>query len=678
MAFDAAPRPAPLNPAQQAAVEYLGGPLLVLAGAGSGKTRVITRKIAWLIRECGYHAANIAAVTFTNKAAREMKARISQLLGAEHGKGLTVCTFHTLGLRILQRDHRAAGYKKNFSIFDAEDARALIADILKAENLDLAQTIDRMQWRISQWKSAALSVEQALQTAGDAEEQRAARVYAQYDRALRAYNAVDFDDLLLRPTQLLNENPALLQRWREQLRYLLVDEYQDTNGTQYALLKLLAGPRAMFTVVGDDDQSIYAWRGARPENLQLLQEDFPQLNIVKLEQNYRSSNAILRCANALIAHNPHVYEKRLWSRVGEGEMPRVISCRDAQHEAEQIVTELVARQLRQRDRWGDYAILFRSNHQARLFEKLLREHRVPYKLSGGTSFFERSEVRDILAYLRLIVNPDDDAAFLRIVNVPRRELGTVTLEKLGQYAGQRHSSLFTALWELGAAQQLPERAVARLREFGRLIGMFAERAEGDEAPAALVRALLEEIGYQDWLHASGRDAKSAEARYENVQELVQWLENLDKQQPGERNLADMLAHMSLMDMLDRAGEDDAGDQVQLMTLHAAKGLEFPHVYLAGVEEDLLPHRNSIEADSIEEERRLLYVGITRAQQTLTLTHAEKRRRYGEDMTCEPSRFLAELPADAVKWSGDAHSTPEEKIETGQSHLAGLRGLLANS
>lgn len=677
MAFDAAPRPAPLNPAQQAAVEYLGGPLLVLAGAGSGKTRVITRKIAYLIRDCGYRPTSIAAVTFTNKAAREMQARAGQLLGAEQSRGLTVCTFHTLGLRILQREHQAAGYKKNFSIFDAEDARALIAEILKADNLDLAQTIERMQWQISQWKSAALGVEQASQTVTDAQTQRAARVYVQYDRALRAYNAVDFDDLLLRPTQLFATNPEILQRWCEQLRYLLVDEYQDTNGTQYALLKLLAGPRAMFTVVGDDDQSIYAWRGARPENLQLLQEDFPHLNVVKLEQNYRSSNTILRCANTLIAHNPHLFEKRLWSRVGDSGPARVLSCRDAQHEVEQVVTDLVTQHVQRHNRWGDYAILFRGNHQARLFEKVLREHRVPYKLSGGTSFFERSEVRDILAYLRLIVNPDNDAALLRIVNVPRRELGTVTLEKLGEYAGQRHGSLYAALWELGLEQQLPDRAIARLREFARLIGEFTERAESENAPAQLVRELLTEIGYQDWLHATCRDAKSAETRFENVQELVQWFENLDKQQPGERNLADMLAHMSLMDMLDRAGEDAAGDEVQLMTLHAAKGLEFPHVYLVGIEEDLLPHRNSIEAGTIEEERRLLYVGITRAQQSLTLSHAEKRRRYGEDIACEPSRFLAELPADALKWSGGAYTTPEENLETGQSHLAGLRGLLAD-
>lgn len=676
-----------LNPVQQQAIHYLDGPMLVLAGAGSGKTRVITRKISYLIRECGYAPQTIAAVTFTNKAAREMKARVNSLLGAaaekkrgsiankEAGKGLTICTFHSLGLRILQVEYRAAGYKKGFSIFDADDSRSLIGEILKAENLDLAQTVDRFQQLISTWKSAQLTPQQALEQAQDKDEHRAALIYASYERALRAYNAVDFDDLILKPVQLFDDQPDVLTRWREKLHYLLVDEYQDTNGAQYALLKLLAGPRAQFTVVGDDDQSIYAWRGARPENLELLQSDYPQLKVVKLEQNYRSSGSILHCANTLIANNPHAFEKRLWSARGEGDLPRIIHCSDANHEAERVVTQLVAHHLQHRSRWQDYAILYRSNHQARLFEKLLREHRVPYHLSGGTSFFDRAEVRDILSYLRLLVNPDNDVALLRIINTPRRELGTATLEKLGSYASERHISLYSAIWEMGLMQHLPARARERLYAFGRLIGEFAERAENDP-PVQVVRELIKAIDYEDWLRETCRDLSQAEKRFENVQELIQWMENIIKQDAEERTLAELLAHMSLMDMLDR-NQDDAGDVVHVMTLHAAKGLEFPHVFLVGVEEELLPHRNSIEADTIEEERRLLYVGITRAQHSLTLSHTAKRRRYGEDMMCEPSRFLAELPTDGIRRedTGSAISQ-EEKIESGRAHLASLRGLLS--
>lgn len=680
MAFDPPATDSGLNAEQQAAVRHLDGPLLVLAGAGSGKTRVITQKIAWLVRHCGHAPQHVAAVTFTNKAAREMKARASKALGADRARGLWVCTFHTLGLRILQAEHRAAGYKRGFTIFDADDARTLIGELLKAENADLSGAIERCQWLISGWKSARLDPQAALARAADRDEQRAARLYAQYERSLRAYNAVDFDDLILKPVQLFAAQPEVLARWREKLRYLLVDEYQDTNGAQYELLKQLAGPRAMFTVVGDDDQSIYAWRGARPENLAQLQADYPNLAVIKLEQNYRSTARILRCANALIAHNPHVFEKRLWSRVGEGDKPRVIACRDAQHEAERVVTDLVARHLQRRLPWRDFAILYRGNHQARLFERLLREHRVPYQLSGGTSFFDRAEVRDVLAYLRLIVNPEDDAAFLRIVNVPRRELGAATLEKLGEYAGRRHISLFAAIWELGLAQLLSERALLRLREFGRMIGGFSEQAEGEHSPVALLGELLDAIDYQQWLGEISRDPKQAENRWENVQELVQWFENLVKRDPDDnKTLADVLAHMSLMDMLDRNGDDEAGDQVSLMTLHAAKGLEFPHVYLTGVEEELLPHKNSIEADTIEEERRLMYVGITRARQTLTMSYAETRRRYGEEMDCEPSRFLAELPAGELHWEGRGpEASVEEKLESGRSHLAGLRGLLAES
>jgi ATP-dependent DNA helicase Rep len=392
----------------------------VLAGAGSGKTRVITHKLAYLIRDCGIAARHIAAVTFTNKAAREMKQRVGGLLHGKESSGLIVSTFHTLGLNILKREHARLGYRPGFSIFDAQDSTALLRELWQQAAND--SSVEQVQVRISHWKNGLLSPEAALAQAQDEGELAAARVFALYQQHLRAYNAVDFDDLIRYPVQLLQEHRAVLETWEHRIRYLLVDEYQDTNASQYQLVKLLMGRRGALTVVGDDDQSVYAWRGARPENLRLLAEDFPKLKVIKLEQNYRSTRRILRAANHLIARNPHVFEKRLWSELGEGDPIRVLHCRDEEHEAERVVSELLHYQLRHRASLRDYAILYRGNYQARVFERVLREHRIPYFLSGGTSFFERVEIKDIMAYLRLLVNHDDDNAFLRIINTPRREI----------------------------------------------------------------------------------------------------------------------------------------------------------------------------------------------------------------------------------------------------------------
>lgn len=667
-----------LNPRQLEAVRHIDGPLLVLAGAGSGKTRVITEKIAYLIRECGYRPEQIAAVTFTNKAAREMKARARALLGEDASKGLAVSTFHTLGLRILQQEHHALGYKKNFSIFDADDSKKLVTDILKSERLDTSDLIDTMQSQISNWKSDSVTPEQAMKEAVDARDMQAARVYASYDRSLRAYNAFDFDDLISKPVHLLEANAAVREKWQNRFRYLLVDECQDTNDAQYRLMRLLSGVRAAFTIVGDDDQSIYAWRGARPENLARLAQDYPQLIVVKLEQNYRSTSRILRVANKLIANNEHVFEKRLWSEMGEGDLIRVIGCKEAAHEVERVVTDLIHVKLQKALEFRDFAILYRSNHQSRLFEKALREQRVPYHLSGGMSFFDRVEVRDAVSYLRLLANLDDDSAFLRIVNVPRREIGTATLEKLSEYASRREVSLLSACFEIGLSEYLPERTLSRIREFGQWVSYWSERLDGGVSTET-IEEMLNDIGYREWLEESSRDTEKAKRRWENVEELLSWMGNIIKHNDGDVSLSEVLARMSLIDRLDKNGEDDPGDVVQLMTLHAAKGLEFPHVYLVGVEEEILPHRNSIEAETVEEERRLMYVGITRAQRNLTISYAETRRRYGEDLDCEPSRFLAELPESDLRWEGGGvERSREEKIETGRSTLAGLKSLLAES
>jgi len=666
-----------LNPHQHEAIRYMDGPLLVLAGAGSGKTRVITHKIAHLIHAGLCPARHITAVTFTNKAAREMKARAGRLLRQDQARGLRICTFHTLGLDVLRKEHALLGHKAGFSLFDAEDSAALIRELLRRHQQDDSTAVSGLQGQISAWKNVLLAPEQAHSRATDDLEAQTATLYADYQRSLKAYNAVDFDDLIGLPVRLFRDHPEALERWRRRIHYLLVDEYQDTNGAQYELVRRLVGASGRLTVVGDDDQSIYAWRGARPENLVQLRDDFPHLHVIKLEQNYRSTGRILRAANQLIAHNPHLIEKRLWSDLGVGEPIRVLRCRDETHEAEKVVSEILHHHFTagSAGSYGDYAVLYRGNHQARPFEKALRAFAIPYSLSGGTSFFSRSEVKDIMAYLRLLANPEDDAAFLRIVNVPHREIGPGTLEQLAAYAQGRQRPLLAVCTELGLEAHLGERPRERLHQFAEFIDRYGRRAEGDD-PVGTVHELVEALDYRAWLKESSGSAQSAERRAENVTSLVEWLGRLRSGEQEGASLVDLVKRLTLLDVLDRQAEDEGSDRVHLMTLHAAKGLEFPHAFLVGMEEELLPHRSSIEDDTIEEERRLAYVGITRARRTLTLTLATRRRRYGELIPCEPSRFLAELPEQDLLWVGDpSEAAKEENRRRGALHLAGLMGML---
>ena len=670
---------AQLNPRQQQAVRHLDGPCLVLAGAGSGKTRVITQKIAYLIESCGIAPHHIAAVTFTNKAAREMKQRVGELLKGKDAKGLQVSTFHTLGLNIIRRELKVLGFKPNFSIFDAQDSAALIKELLKRDFGDDGGVIQQSQWQISRWKSALIMPEEASAEAGDdASLVAVAALYERYQRALKAYNAVDFDDLILLPARLFQDQPEVQEKWQNKIRYLLVDEYQDTNSSQYQMIKRLTGVRGALTVVGDDDQSIYAWRGAEPENMLLLQQDYPNLSVIKLEQNYRSTGRILKAANALIKNNSHVFDdKTLWSELGYGDPIKVITLRNDEHEAEQVVSELISHKFQKRTKFKDYAILYRGNHQSRLIERALREQKVPYYLSGGTSFFSHSEVKDIMAYLRLLVNPDDDAAFLRVVNTPRREIGPTTLEKLGAYASSRELTLFAASFELGLEQFLNEKGVQRVRRFTQWLVETGDRAERGD-PIAAVKDVIREINYEAWLNDSSKDLKQAEKRMANVWELVTWMQRMYENSQEDKTLSELVNHMSLMDMLDRNDEDDAGDCVTLMTLHAAKGLEFPHVYLVGMEEEILPHRTSVEEGNIEEERRLAYVGITRAQKTLTMSLCARRKRAGELIEVDPSRFLEELPEEDLEWRGIGQKIdPQEHQERGNAHLANLKGMLGS-
>ena len=663
-----------LNPQQREAVTHLGTPLLVLAGAGSGKTRVITHKIAHLIRSVGIDPRAITAVTFTNKAAREMKQRVAGLLDARQTRGLTVCTFHSLGLQFLRREHQHLDYRSGFSVLDSQDCEGVLRELTHgaSEDVDLAL----LRQRISHWKNALVSPEQALSQAGEAGEHAHARIFEAYQRQLHAYNAVDFDDLISHPARLLQTHEELRTRWQNRIRYLLIDEYQDTNASQYALMRLLAGIGDGLTAVGDDDQSVYAWRGARPENLVQLTRDYPTLKVIKLEQNYRSTERILQTANQLISRNPHVFEKRLWSDQGHGTPVRILPCKDPEHEAERIVGEIIKLQFRYRDDYGNYAILYRGNHQGRTFEKALRHHNIPYVVSGGTSFFERAEIKDILAYLRVITNPDDDPAFLRIVNTPRRQIGASTLARLGQYAGQRDTGLLAASSELGLEQHLGAAQRTRLSQFVDWLQELRRRAAG-EHPEDLVRTLVRDLAYYDWLHETSTSRDAAKRRIENVEELLAWIGRLARDTEDERpELEPLVAKMALMDLIERKSEDDEGNGVHLMTLHAAKGLEFPHVWIAGVEEDLLPHHSHEQDGTLEEERRLAYVGITRAQQNLCLSYASTRSRYGEKLDCEPSRFLEELPAEHVQWEeGESSPGSPQAREAGKAHLSNLKAML---
>lgn len=665
-----------LNPRQKEAVLYIDSPCLVLAGAGSGKTSVITRKIAYLIQQCDLPARHIAALTFTNKAAREMKERVASLVKGQAAKGLTVSTFHNLGLNIIRREYKTLGFKPGFSIFDAEDARALLKELmLKDGDLD-SDHLNLVQNQISTWKNDLTAPEHALSYAQSPAEQTIGYIYQRYNQALRAYNAVDFDDLILIPVQLFQQSEEILSHWQRKIRYLLVDEYQDTNTSQYLLVKLLVGHRGALTVVGDDDQSIYAWRGARPENMSLLKLDFPALKIIKLEQNYRSTSRILRVANTLIANNPHEFDKALWSEMGLGDPIRVVRCSNEDVEAERVATEILTQRLRKQNKFRDYAVLYRGNHQARLLELKLQQHQIPYKISGGSSFFAKPEIKDVMAYLRLIVNPDDDNAFLRVINTPRRQIGTSTLELLGHYAGERHISLFAAAQEIGIHSHIAEKSLERLQRFAHWLNQVARNCAGDR-PVDAIREMLGDIDYEGWLHQNAASSKAAEKRLDNVFYLVDSLQkSLDKSADNDEEdegarIEDAIAKLVLRDLLERQEEEDLSDQVQLMTLHASKGLEFPHVFMVGMEEDLLPHRNSIEDNNIEEERRLTYVGITRAQRTLTMTLAGKRKQFGDISDTTPSRFLDELPAEDVEREGFGELSPEKNYAKGEETINSL-------
>ncbi|MBL0917362.1 MAG: UvrD-helicase domain-containing protein [Hydrogenophaga sp.] len=668
-----------LNLAQLEAVNHLGGPCLVLAGAGSGKTRVITHKIARLI-QAGLAADRIAAITFTNKAAAEMRERAGQLVGRD-AKKVLICTFHALGVRLLREDGEALGLKKQFSILDTDDITSLLKDCGTTTD---AATARQWQWAISAWKSAGLNAAAALAQARDESERTTALIMQRYEERLVAYQAVDFDDLIALPLKLLSEHAEVREKWQKKMGHVLVDEYQDTNATQYELLKLLVGERARFTAVGDDDQSIYGWRGATLDNLKRLPQDFPELKVIKLEQNYRSTSAILRAANNVIGPNPKLYPKTLWSELGEGEPVRVVDADNEEHEAERAVLRIQGlRANSQHKEWRDFAVLYRANHQARSFEQALRKAQIPYKVSGGQSFFDKAEIRDLCAWLRLITNNDDDPAFLRAATTPKRGIGHTTLQQLGAFATQYKLSLFAALFSHSLPSAVSGRAIAALHEFGRQVNDLEYRARhtvGHEAARAFLTEWLKDIGYEQHLFDNEDNDKVAAARWGNVQEFCDWVagrcggqidDAAGTQVESERkSLLEVVQTIALISTLSEREQDQ--NVVTLSTLHASKGLEWPHVVLAGVNEGLLPFKIDDEEAGgeaqlvrIQEERRLMYVGITRAQRTLAVSWLKRRKKGRESVPGAPSRFIAEMALDKATVKED----PREKLKALRAEFA---------
>ena len=673
-----------LNLAQLQAVHYTDGPCLVLAGAGSGKTRVITHKIAHLI-EKGLAPRRIAAITFTNKAAAEMRERAAGLIGRA-AKEVLVCTFHALGVRMVREDGHMLGLKPSFSILDQDDVTSILKDCAGGTT-DLA-TARQWQWTISNWKNQGWDARRALAMAGDDHERSIALIMQRYEERLTAYQSVDFDDLIGMPMRLLKGHPEVREKWQRLLGHVLVDEYQDTNATQYELLKFLVGERARFTAVGDDDQSIYGWRGATLDNLKKLPQDFPQLKVIKLEQNYRSTSAILRAANNVIGPNPKLFPKTLFSELGEGEPVRVVPCDNEEHEAERAVARIQSLRAAANPppAWKNFAILYRANHQAKPFEKALRKANIPYKVSGGTSFFDRAEIRDLCAWFRLWINNDDDPAFLRAITAPKRGVGHTTLGALGEFATQHKQSMFGALFNAMLPAVVPKRGLEGLMEFGRQINELEHRARhthGAEDARAFLTDWLKDIAYEQHLYDGEDSEKVAAARWSNVLEFCDWMAQRAGGQIDDaagttvaptKNLLEVAQTIALLSTISEREQEQ--DMVVLSTLHASKGLEWPHVMLVGVTEGMLPFKLDDDdgrqqkvsddiAARLQEERRLMYVGITRAQRSLAVSWTKKRKKGREMVACQPSRFIAEMKLDAATTRED----PREKLRQLRAEFA---------
>jgi len=653
-----------LNERQREAVLHGEGPLLVLAGAGSGKTRVITYRIGHLI-ERGVPPERILALSFTNKAAREVAERVRELVGRRRSEGLTVSTFHALGLQILRAEVRRLGWRGGMSLHTESDQRALVRQVVR--ELGLQTDPAEVQAFIGYWKNQGVGPDQVPVSGGASSALR--RAYRVYQDLLRAQNAVDFDDLLLLPLEIFRDHDDARLFWQERFHYVLVDEYQDTNPVQFELLKVLAARRPNLTVVGDDDQAIYGWRGARVELILRFEEHFPGARVVLLEENYRSTATVLEAAHAVVAHIDGRRPKKLWTRAGPGRPLGWIEAADGRDEAEQVAAEILAERFRRRRPWSDFAVLYRTNAQSRPFEEAFRAQGIPHRVVGGTRFYDRKEVRDLLAYLKAIVNPRDEASLIRIANVPKRGLGPKTLLGLQERARREGISLRQALRR---AEDLAPHARAGAQTLVALLDRYGRRFRSEGLTSQGLRDLIEDAGLRAEVEAAYRSPKAVARRLEVLAELVESVD--DAPRSGGRVEPDVfIERLSLDPPVDDEAEADA---VTLMTLHGAKGLEFPVVFLVGMEEGLLPHRRDPEAPraELDEERRLCYVGMTRAREVLHLCHARARRRQGVLRPAVPSRFLGEIPATLTEGREPERDEEEEK-EMARSFFSGIRGML---
>ncbi|HOX02840.1 MAG TPA: UvrD-helicase domain-containing protein [Candidatus Paceibacterota bacterium] len=653
-----------LNSAQRQAVEWIDGPVLILAGAGTGKTRVITYRVAHLL-DRGIPAGHILGVTFTNKAAREMRQRVQQLAprsprrrAPEAGPDLVISTFHSLGARILRQHIERLGYKRNFAIFDEADQLGIVRQLLSQVSLgtDKADPAE-VRAMISRWKSAGEGARPSPDESLLAE--LAHRLQGRYEAALRACNAVDYDDLIGLPLRLLRDEPDVLAACRDRFRYVMVDEYQDTSASQFELVHLIAREHRNLCVVGDDDQSIYAWRGADLRNLLDLERHYPEVRIVRLEQNYRSTRPILEAANALIRHNLRRRPKKLWSEIGAG-VPIVARAfesdeAEAAAAAENIECDRLVRGIP----WSDQAVLFRTNGQARPLEAAFRKAGIRYRLVGGQSFFDRREIRDALAYLRMLLHPQDDNSLLRIANVPARGLSEATLQRLLTSSQERRCSVFEVLQHPELIAGLPSAARGALAQFGQWIA--ATRAPLFDCPSLALQpwaeSFLDQIQFFAEVRRQEKNPETADHRIRNLRDLLAMLDDPGRS-PGApaARLAGFLEDLAL-DRDRFEDREDAGNLATLITLHSVKGLEFPHVQIVGIEDGLLPHAHACEAGALDEERRLLYVGITRAMRTLQLSYCKTRKRYGQPVPRHPSPFLQELPPEALTWEDPRAARP---------------------
>ncbi len=658
-----------LNPQQQQAVELTHRPLLVLAGAGCGKTRVITEKMAHLVGSGFCAPERLFAITFTNKAAKEMQARAMKLVAG--GELLNISTFHALGLRLLQQEIKHTAFHRGFSILDTSECQKVIQGLLpKGIKRDV---VNQLQWQISGWKNAALKPDEV-----DSTVPMAIEIYQQYLNYMQAINAMDFDDLILQPLWLLQQESNVLSKWQQQIQYMMVDEYQDTNASQYQLLRMLMGGGDHLTCVGDDDQSIYGWRGAQTENLQLLQQHFPRLQVIKLEQNYRSNSTILDAANAVIKHNPHPFEKKIWSDLGTGESIQILSYPNAETEAQQVVADISFQKKVNHKNYQDFAILYRSNHQAKLLEQELRISNLPYQMSGGRSFFDYSEIKDLMAYIRLLSNPRDNAAFLRVINTPKRGIGMQTVQQVSTLAKRHNQCFFIACTQPELMASLSAQAQQKIKSFVQIIKSHQQMQQSAEQ---VVSSLVAQLDYLNWVNISANNKTAKLNKVKLVKDFLKWINALGQKQ--SMTMDELMNYLSLQTSQDDETQEDA---VRMMTLHAAKGLEFEHVYLVGVEEGILPHANSLadadtENTAVEEERRLMYVGITRAMQRLKISYVKKRKKRfpgaAEEEAFGPSRFLDEIPVELTSGHPSAQVSEAEQKAHNKKNFAALKAMLGD-